>query len=113
MPCPRCRAGSRDVTQDLSPSEIAQMYDDLGRELVRQPKPENVFTAVTRTAIERVPGAEHAGITRVTDTRTETVAPTSELVKLVDQIQYDLRNGPCVDAVLKEQVFQADDLTTD
>jgi hypothetical protein len=101
------------VTNDLSPSEIAQMYDTLGRELVRQLNSENVFDVLTRTAVERIPGAEHAGITRVTATRTETVAPTSELVKLVDQIQYDLRNGPCVDAVLKEQVFETNDLATD
>jgi hypothetical protein len=96
-----------------SPSEIAAMYDELGRELLWQTNPDNVFTLLTRTAVVRVPGAEHAGITRVTDTRTETVAPTGEVVKLVDQIQYDLGSGPCVDAVLKEQVFEATDLATD
>jgi hypothetical protein len=31
----------------------------------------------------------------------------------VDSIQYELRSGPCVDAILQQTVFRADDLRTD
>ena len=38
---------------------------------------------------------------------------SSDVALQADQIQYDLISGPCVDAILKDRVFRADDLRID
>jgi hypothetical protein len=43
----------------------------------------------------------------------ETLAPTDPVAAETDQMQYDLGEGPCLDAVLSEPVVQVDDLATD
>lgn len=93
--------------------ELAELYDDLKRELLPLGDPQDVFHVLSHAAARRVPGAEYAGITRITGTGLETIAPTDDVVLRVDAIQYDLEAGPCVDAVVKEQVFNARDLRTD
>lgn len=95
-----------------SPADVANLYVDLGRNLVGRDGSADVFRVLTATAMQRVPGAEDAGITSGTPHDLKTVAATSDRVNRVDQIQYDLRSGPCVDAVLQDQVFHADDLRT-
>jgi hypothetical protein len=41
------------------------------------------------------------------------MAPTHTVVNPIDAAQYKLNSGPCVDAVLHDRVFRADDLRTD
>ena len=51
-------------------------------------------------AIDAVPGAEYAGITLADrHGKLETPAATHPLVHRVDALQYELNQGPCVDAV--------------
>lgn len=42
-----------------------------------------------------------------------TVASTDERAVALDEIQYELGSGPCVDAVLQDTVFHTDDLRAD
>lgn len=42
-----------------------------------------------------------------------TVASTDERAAALDEIQYELCSGPCVDAVLQDTVFHTDDLRAD
>jgi GAF domain-containing protein len=74
---------------------------------------DDALMAVTATAVQIVPGAEHAGITRGRDGKFATVAATSDIPARTDEIQYALRSGPCVDAVLTDRTFRAEDLRTD
>jgi hypothetical protein len=43
----------------------------------------------------------------------ETVASTGELPRVVDAIQYEAQEGPCLDAFVGHHVFRSDDLATD
>lgn len=45
--------------------------------------------------------------------RLDTVASTSDVVRQGDQLQYELREGPCVDAVWDEELVHSPDLATD
>jgi ANTAR domain-containing protein/GAF domain-containing protein len=96
-----------------SPVQLAAVFADLERELTALSDAGSVLRLLTSRAVELVPGAEHAGITRGRDGRFETVAATDALVGAVDAIQYELRSGPCVDAILESTVFSAPDLRTD
>jgi hypothetical protein len=65
-------------------------------------------------AIDSVPGAEYAGVT-IADRhgRLETRAATHQLVHQVDELQYEFRQGPCVDAVGGQWQARSDDLSID
>ena len=77
---------------------LADLFTRLGRELTAQRSIDDVLHTLTRRAIEFVPAAQHAAISRGRDDVFETVAATSDLPPQVDKIQYALGSGPCVDA---------------
>ncbi|MBK1783106.1 GAF and ANTAR domain-containing protein [Prauserella sp. ASG 168] len=53
---------------------------------------------VTAGAVSAVPGAEFASITLLDDTGPQTVAATSEEIKVVDFAQYAAHRGPSIEA---------------
>jgi len=91
--------------------EVGALFAHIGRRLNSEKDNKAVLEAITEMAVQSVPGAEYAGITIGREkSRFVTVAETDELVRAVDQIQYDLGSGPCVDAVVADTTFVASDL---
>ena len=65
-------------------------------------------------AIDAVRGAEYAGITLADrHGKLETTAATHPLVHRVDALQYEFKQGPCVDAVQGRWQPRSDDLRVD
>jgi hypothetical protein len=91
------------VTFDQSPAGLAALYGDLGRELSPYDNQSDALGGISRMAVSRVPGAQWASITEGRHGRFRTV----------DEIQYDLGTGPCVDAILEDTVFRTGDLRRD
>lgn len=57
---------------------------------------------------------QHAGLTVFRSGGSfETLAPTSPLVSEADQLQYQLGEGPCVEAAWEEETFVSNDLARD
>ena len=57
---------------------------------------------------------QHAGLTVFRAGGSfETLAPTGPLVLEADQLQYELREGPCVEAAWEEETFVSNDLARD
>ena len=57
---------------------------------------------------------QHAGLTVFRAGGSfETLAPTGPLVSEADQLQYQLREGPCVEAAWEEETFVSNDLAQD
>jgi GAF domain-containing protein len=92
---------------------MAQRFAEMARRLANLPTQAATWQAVVRAGMETVAGAQAAGITTLRGKEFESIAPTSELVTAVDAIQYELRSGPCVDAVLQNKVFRSHDLEHD
>jgi GAF domain-containing protein len=85
----------------------------LTRELARCPDLESTLHAIVEAA-SRVEGAEHAAVTiRNRQDRFQTVASTSEVPLMVDEVQYQTLEGPCVGVINGPHVFRSDDLATD
>lgn len=65
-------------------------------------------------AAANIEGAEHAAITvKRGQQGYQTIASTGQLPLLVDSIQYETYEGPCLQAVEDHHVFRSDDLATD
>jgi len=96
-----------------SVAELAGLFSDLGRDLLSERSLDGTLGLVCARAVRLVPGAQHAAVSRGRQGRFETVGSTSELPPQVDQIQYDLNSGPCVDAAVHEEVYRAGELGAD
>ncbi|HEX4251252.1 MAG TPA: GAF and ANTAR domain-containing protein [Pseudonocardia sp.] len=73
----------------------------------------NTFDAITRVAVERVPGARAASITTLRHGKFSTVSATDDLARRGDALQYELGSGPCVDAILDRTLYRPEDLRHD
>lgn len=101
------------MTLDRSPIGLASLYADIGGELLTGRSPAEVFVAVVRVAVERVPGTEWASISQGRNGSFVTAASSDDRALALDLIQYELGSGPCVDALLRDVVFWTDDLSVD
>ena len=83
------------VTRPPSASFFAQVSQDLMR--IGEERP--TLQHVVERAVEVVPACDAASVTlRRRRNRTETVAASSDLARQADQLQYDLEEGPCLEA---------------
>lgn len=74
---------------------------------------EETLDAIVHAARTSVPGFDHVGISIVSHDRIETKAATSQLVWELDDVQYTLQEGPCVDSIRKEPLMSAPHLRDD
>lgn len=79
-------------------------------------QPETVEQALARLVVAAqsvIPGAEHCGISIATRTAITTMASTDGMVDQLDQLQYDLDEGPCLDAMRHHTSVVVDDMRTE
>jgi hypothetical protein len=89
------------------------MFAEIERDLTVPADADSALQLITRLAVAQVPGTQEAGITRGRDGAFTSAAETSDMVTAVDAIQYELRSGPCVDAVMEGTAYCTGDLRTD
>lgn len=95
-----------------SPNTLARAMADAARSL-NEPA-EDVGTVLVRladVALRTIPGVDMASISVATRDGIETAASTDEAARELDRLQYELQEGPCVDALLdpdKAEVVVAD-----
>jgi GAF domain-containing protein len=86
----------------------------LAQDLHRTAPLEEVLAAIAEGARDNVPGVDYAGISiRHRGGRIETVAATDPIVYKADSLQYDLNEGPCVDAIHDGGEVLVEDLRED
>lgn len=73
-----------------------------------------VLRVATDWAVSLVPGCDMAGVTlRRRRGRVESVAPSDPAVSTCDDLQHDLDEGPCLDAIRDEAVILSPDAAAD
>lgn len=79
-------------------------------------EPDAVHTAATITAavVAALPGAAYAGLARTHERgHVAAQAPTHPIVRVLDDLQTALRQGPCVAPVREQRVVHISDMSTD
>jgi GAF domain-containing protein len=72
---------------------------------------DETLDSIARAAVASLPGIDHAGITiAYRKGRLETRASTSPVVRELDQLQYELGEGPCLYAMDAKRVVIVNDL---
>jgi transcriptional regulator with GAF, ATPase, and Fis domain len=77
---------------------------------------DSVHETLQRTvdlAVATIPGCEHAGVSVVHYGKISTPAASDSVALRVDAIQYEVGQGPCLDAIAHEGILQSDDLAVE
>jgi hypothetical protein len=94
--------GSEHGGFPTTPAALSELFAELGAELGTEDAAKQVLDRLAALATRRILGADYAGITiGRPEHGFKTIAATQPIVHRVDQIQYDLGSGPCVDAIVK------------
>ncbi len=86
----------------------------VARQLDKPMSVKDELDAVLHAASEAIPHVDAASITVMyRDGRLKTVAGAEPLVYMLDQMQYELGEGPCLDALKHQPVLRVDNMVTD
>ena len=105
--------GRRSAGGDPAES-LAQWLSEFARELQAQPNKDQIMRVVVRAAVEKVPGAQCAGITLVSaEGEVTTPVKTDDLVAQIDALQYETGQGPCLSTAREHLTVRSQDLRTE
>jgi hypothetical protein len=99
---------------DVELAQLLLVMDQVSEQLRYPIELEQSLQGLTAGAGAAVPGIDHASIS-VTDRkgRIQTLAPTDSVSLRADELQYELSEGPCLDAVTEAEFVQVDDIAND
>jgi transcriptional regulator with GAF, ATPase, and Fis domain len=93
----------------IQPGDAAG-FAEVARELLAEPRFELTLQRVVDVAAESIPGCDFAGVSLRHDGTVSTPASSDPLVDELDQAQYDLQEGPCLDAIWVEDIYRINDM---
>jgi GAF domain-containing protein len=74
---------------------------------------DGLLSQVARFAEGAIPGAQGVGVTLLEDGRAETMVASEDFVRIVDEVQYELKEGPCVTAAAERRTVRSPSLPND
>ena len=86
----------------------------IARDLLNEPDVQHTLQRVVDSAAEHLGPEVLASISLVRQRReVDTPVSTDDRATRADQLQYDLAEGPCLDAIWQQETFQIDDLSAE
>lgn len=86
-------------------------FAQAARDLQDEGDTQHRLDRAVQIAVGLLPGCDYAGVSVVhPGSRVDTPASTDPLVTWVDALQYEVRQGPCLDAVWKQETVASPDL---
>jgi transcriptional regulator with GAF, ATPase, and Fis domain len=99
--------------EDQPEGHLAESLADAARALEAADSTQATLNTICRLAVDVIDGAEHAAITIVRKDRFVTIAATSDTPRVIDKIQYETSEGPCLDTIREHAMFMTDDLASE
>lgn len=97
-----------------SASDLAAALAEAARTIDASSSLEETLDVIARSAQASIPGIEHAGISTIDRSGTITTRAASDpVVDILDEIQYRLDDGPCVEAIRQSHVVSVPDIRHD
>ncbi len=85
--------------------ELAEAFGEIARTLLAEDDAAATLGRIVRLAVDTIDGCEHAGISMIEGKTVTSPASSDEIPAVVDQIQSETGEGPCVDAIKEHEVF--------
>ena len=90
--------------------EVAETFAEVARALSAHGDLQSTLDTIVLLAVEHLEACDHAGISLVDGRDITSPASSSEIPKVVDRIQSETDQGPCIDAIKEHEMFQTGDL---
>ncbi len=88
----------------------ADAFAEMARALLAEGDVQHTLQRICDMAVETIDGCDHAGISFLKGRKVDTPAASDDVPRKVDAIQYEVAEGPCLDAIRDHQVFETGDL---
>lgn len=99
-----------NATDDLA---LTHTFARVAQRLVGHDDLDGLLGAVSALAVEVVDGCDDAAISLLEHRQVTTRGATGELPRLVDLLQYDTGEGPCLSVLREEPVIVVDDIRSE
>lgn len=91
-------------------SSNTETFALMARTLLAEEDVQRTLQKIVELAVDTIDGCDHAGISIVHGRTFSTPAATDDVARIVDAIQYEANEGPCLSAIREQEVFQTGDL---
>ena len=90
--------------------DVARALSDVARSLEAEPDLHHTVEGIAAAVTDTVSGAEDAGVSLWEGKSLRTVASTSDLVEQVNNLEHELNEGPCLEALHMRRTYRIDDM---
>ena len=95
------------------PREATEAFASLAKLVYAGTGTGEVLDAICSTAVEIIPGADHACISTLdADQQLHTQASSDDVAALMDRLESEAQEGPCLDSIVEDSVQHDADITT-
>jgi transcriptional regulator with GAF, ATPase, and Fis domain len=91
--------------------DLAKTFSEIARILIAEEDPQATLQRIVSLAVATIENCEHAGISVIKGRAVTSPASSDEVPAIVDRIQSETGQGPCLDAIREHQVFQTGKLS--
>ncbi|GAB3311480.1 ANTAR domain-containing protein [Epidermidibacterium keratini] len=95
---------------ETSEQNRSEILEQLAKEIYADGEPQSIYDSIVRHAVRLVDGCDHASIMLKASGRYMTIAATSDVALLIDTLERQVGEGPCVDAIEDEGVQSDPDI---
>lgn len=104
---------SRQDANSEALGRVAEALSEVARSLASEPDLPQTVEGIVTAAAATIPGVEHAGVSLLEAGQLRTVAPSDDFVARLDELQHELGEGPCVDAIAEHHTYRTGNLGGD
>ncbi len=90
---------------------VARALSDVARSLEAEPDLHHTVKGIVAAVTDTVSGAQDAGVSLWEDNSLRTVAATSDLIEQVNNLEHELNEGPCLEALHMKRSYRIDDMS--
>lgn len=105
---------TEDTGTSVGQDVLAVQFAELARSFQMQSDPAATLRDIVSSAIRLIPGVDEGSISVVLARKTlMSQAPSGELPRIVDALQEETGQGPCLDAVYEQETVRVSDMSTE
>ena len=93
--------------------ELAETFADVARVLLEDHEVDATLDRICQLAVKTITACESAGISIAERTRVTSRTQTDDIPRIVDDIQSETQQGPCVDAIKERETFLTGSLASE
>jgi GAF domain-containing protein len=97
----------------VSDVELSRFFAELARRLHEADSARDVLTMIVATAVEAVPGCDHASVSHRRGRQLLSESSNDEIGPTLDRIQSETQEGPCLDAIRTGEPTASEHLQSD